>query len=197
MRYSEDGAKVNRLFTFATIIIMAVVISLYTHFYEELTQSQAQKAAKNSGLPCQKEVVCFDKVYDKKEISQAIELFKKGNYTLDGEFEYSQYMPTILKDKIDPKEVEQHFYNAINITPNPNMQKIVKIYYQVVENDKQHPNKKSSKSEHCKLYAGYLITTFRVNAKPVFRMQIDFNDYDINEIKKRIDCTIESFLHHE
>ena len=148
MRYSEDGAKVNRLFTFATIIIMAVVISLYTHFYEELTQSQAQKAAKNSGLPCQKEVVCFDKVYDKKEISQAIELFKKGNYTLDGEFEYSQYMPTILKDKIDPKEVEQHFYNAINVKPNPNMQKIVKIYYQVVENDKQNTNKKSSKSKH-------------------------------------------------
>jgi hypothetical protein len=29
MKYTRDGAKINRLFTLATIVIMAIVMSLY------------------------------------------------------------------------------------------------------------------------------------------------------------------------
>ncbi len=197
MRYTRDGAKVNRFFTLATIVIMAAVMSLYVRFLDEINQSDVQKAVKNSGLACQKEVVCFDKVFDANKLKAAISLYKKGNYTLQGEFEYAQYMQTILKDKIDPQKINDYFTKAINIIPNPKMQKIVNIEYEVIENDKLHPNKKSSKSKHCKLYAGFLLTSFKVNGKNLFRMQIDFNHYDEKEIQQRIDCTLKAFLSHE
>ncbi|MEA1915759.1 MAG: hypothetical protein U9N30_10670 [Campylobacterota bacterium] len=197
MKHTRDGAKVNRFFTLATIVIMAAVMSLYVRFLDEMNQNDVQKEAQNSGLKCQQEVVCFDKVFDAQKLKEAIALYKKGNYTLHGEFEYSQYMPTELKEKINPKNIENYFLNTINITPNPKMQKIVDIYYEVIENDKLHPNKKNSKSKHCKLYAGYLLTSFKVNGKNLFRMQIDFNHYDEKEIQQRINCTLKAFLSHE
>lgn len=195
-RYSRDGAKVNRLFTLATIVIMSAVISLYVNYIAP-AQTDSKKKVKNSGLPCQQDVVCFDKVYDKKLIKEAVFLLNKGNFILSGELEYSSYMQSVLKQmNLDIKEFDSEFKKEIQTAINHNMQKYVRINYEIIENDKKHPNKKNSKSKHCKLYAGYLLTSFKMNGRQIFRMQIDFNNYDIDEIKKRIKCSIKAFRSH-
>jgi hypothetical protein len=40
MKYTRDGAKINRLFTLATILIMAIVMSLYVALLDNVQNNQ-------------------------------------------------------------------------------------------------------------------------------------------------------------
>ena len=67
----------------------------------------------------------------------------------------------------------------------------VKIEYYIYENDKSDPGKKTKKS---KLFAGYLRFSFVLDAKKVYMIQVDFMDLQGRDIKKSVDCAIESFV---
>lgn len=38
MKYTRDGAKINRLFTLATIVVMSIVMSLYVALLDEVSK---------------------------------------------------------------------------------------------------------------------------------------------------------------
>ena len=190
--------RVNNWLTFVSIIIISVTIVLYSKY---IAPAQQKKAVANSPIPCQKEstelgkIVCFDKVYDKKHIKEGLELLKQGDYAINGGIILSEHMPTKLEKYISLNHSDKYFLDAINIKQNEKSIRKLNINYEIIENDKANPNKKSN-SKACKLYAGYILTSFRINNKQLYRIQIDFHSYDKTEIKKRIECTIESFKHN-
>ncbi len=42
MKHTRDGAKVNRLFTLATILVMAIVMSLYVALLDEVSKPSVE-----------------------------------------------------------------------------------------------------------------------------------------------------------
>lgn len=186
----NQSQKINNLFALITIVIMTVVITIYVKYMPKDDQTSY-----HSGLECQKEVVCFDKVYNPQLLQEGVELLLGGNYELLGDISLAKYMTPILDSKITVQEADLMFLKAINTSINENSQKYLTIAYQIIENDKEDPNKKSD-SDNCKLFAGYVLTSFRINGIQAYRMQIDFNTYDLVEIEQRIKCTIEAFLHN-
>lgn len=185
---------INNRFTLVTVLLMSMVMIIYVQYVNP--DKPQKKRSMNSGLLCQKEVTCFDRVYHPKLLKKGLDLLQKGNYQLEGGMIYSEYMKTILKDKIKFEDVNDYFYKSIGVPQKKLANKFLKIKYEIIENDKAHPNKKTSKSKKCKLYAGYILTSFRLDGKQIYRMQIDFNKYSLEEIKKRIDCTLKAFKHN-
>lgn len=194
----RDSLRINNWLTFVSIIIISVTLVLYSKY---IAPAQQKKAAINSGIPCQNEstnlgkIVCFDKVYDATLIKEGLELLQKGEYSISGGIILSEYMPSQLKDVITIEQSDKMFMDSINITQNKDAIRRLNINYEIIENDKQNPNKKSN-SKNCKLYTGYVLTSFRINNKQLYRIQIDFHSLDLQEIKKRIDCTVRSFEHN-
>jgi hypothetical protein len=194
----RDSLRINNWLTFVSIIIISVTLVLYSKY---IAPKQQKKAAMNSEIPCQKEstqlgkIVCFDKVYDSKMIKEGLGLLQKGDYSINGGLILSEYMPTKLEKYISLNHTDKYFLDAIDIKVNEESIRKLNINYEIIENDKANPNKKSN-SKSCKLYTGYILTSFRINNKQLYRIQIDFHSYDKAEIKKRIECTIESFIHN-
>ncbi|MCK9337615.1 MAG: hypothetical protein M0P43_07285 [Arcobacteraceae bacterium] len=186
----NQSQKINNTFALITIVMMTIVILLYVKYIQP-----EKKPLLHSGLECQKEVICFDKIYDLELLKEGMALLLKGNYELLGDISLATHMKPILDTKITIAEADEMFLKAINIPQNENPQKYLTISYQLIENDKEDPNKKSN-SDNCKLYAGYILTSFRINGIQAYRMQIDFNTYELQEIQKRIDCTIEALKHN-
>ncbi|QOG12885.1 hypothetical protein [Arcobacter sp. FWKO B] len=186
----NQSIKINNWFALITIVIMTVVITIYVKYVPQET-----KPILHSNLPCQKEVICFDKVYDIELLKEGYELLQKGNYELLGDITLAKHMTPVLDTKVTIEQTDIMFSKAIDIVQNHDAQKYLTISYQLIENDKEDPNKKSD-SDNCKLFAGYILTSFRVNGIQAFRMQIDFNTYDLKEIEQRINCTIEAFKYN-
>ena len=91
---------------------------------------------------------------------------------------------------IIPLRIKIPLLNLIDIVYQKNI--FLKIKYEIVENDKNNPRKKEIEKNH----AGELISSFRINQKEVFRMHTEFLQYDKDEIKQRINCTIKAFRHN-
>lgn len=194
----RDSLRINNWLTLVSIIVISITLVIYSKY---IAPAQQKKAAYNSGIPCQNEstslgkIICFDKVYDKALIKEGLDLFKKGEYSINGGIILSEYMPTKLKDAITIEQSDKMFMDSISIKQNKDAIRRLNINYEIIENDKQNPNKKSN-SKNCKLYAGYVLTSFRINNKQLYRIQIDFHSLSHEEISKRIDCTIKSFIHN-
>ena len=86
------------------------------------------------------------------------------------------------------------FYtNSIGINPKKDIEKYLKIKYELIENDKKDPRKKDE--EH-KLNSGSVLTSFRINSKEIFRVTTDFQFMFKNAIKQRVECSIKVFKNH-
>ena len=168
-RSCDENARLNRLLTLASIVIMSLVITIYVNYIVPKTQPEKRQ---NSGLLCQKETVCFDRIYDKELLKEAVVLLNRGNYILKGE---------IKTKSLTISDIDGMFKKNLPKN-NPNMQKYVRINYKIIENDKKKG-----------IYAGYLLTSFMLNEKQVFKMEIAFNKLDKKEIEKRVNCTIKAF----
>lgn len=194
----RNSLRINNWLTLVSIIMISATLVIYSKY---IAPTQQKKAAMNSGVPCQNEsttlgkIVCFDKVYDKTLIKEGLELLNAGDYAINGGIILSEYMPSKLKDAINIEQSDKMFEEAVNIDQNKDAIRRLNINYEIIENDKQNPNKKSN-SKNCKLYAGYVLTSFRINNKQLYRIQIDFHSLKHEEIRKRIDCTIKSFIHN-
>ncbi|WP_419770351.1 MAG: hypothetical protein ACNI3C_00735 [Candidatus Marinarcus sp.] len=186
----SQGQIINNFFTIVTIVIMTAVIVLYSKY---VLQPKAQKAKINSGLACQESHYTADKLFEKALIKESITLLQEGNYVINGGFILSEHMPTAIEKKIALKDIDKLFLDTIKTEQNKNVQKFLNIKYEVIENDKNDPGKKN---ESCKLNAGSLLTSFRLNGKEVYRMYTDFNQSTLNEINERVTCTMEAFKYN-
>lgn len=192
-RGARDSQVINNFFSLATIVMVSVVLVLYTKYI--LKDENQQNESKNQivKLDCEKEEYTYSKVFNQKLLNNSINALEKGYYILDGAFLEAEYMKSNIKDFVSLEEVDKFFVDSIGIKAKKDIKKFVKIQYELIENDKKNPRKKS---DEIKLNAGSLKTSFIVNSKEIFRVYTDFTYMYKNAIKQRANCSIKVFRNH-
>lgn len=187
--HRRDSQVVNNFFTLVSIVIIAVVITLYSKYGpKEKIPSRV-----NSNLECQKTTSTIDRITAPSLLKSAKYYLENGLYVLDGGFIKPRFGKFYLKDKITILQANEFFKSTIAVEQKENPIKYLKIKYEIIENDKNDPRKNEIKSNSC---AGKLLSSFRIDGKEVFMMETDFLEYDKKDIKNRIDCTVEAFKHN-
>lgn len=170
--------------------MVVVTIILYTKFIVEPEKLKEQIIVP---LACEKEVYTFSKAYNQKLLNKSIKALDTGFYKLDGAFLKSEFMKSKIEDIISLEEVDKFYIKNIGVEPKKHIKKYLKIKYEIIENDKDNPNKKN---KDCKLSSGSILTSFRVNSTEIFRVYTDFNFMFKNEIEQRVACSIKVFKNH-
>ncbi|PLY09311.1 MAG: hypothetical protein C0626_09975 [Arcobacter sp.] len=188
-KYRRDSQVVNNFFTLVSIVIIAIVITLYSKYGPKVkTPSRV-----HSNLECQKTTSTIDKITSPSLLKDAKYYMENGLYVLNGGFIKPRFGKFYLKDEITIEEANDFFKLKIAIVQKENPVKYLNIKYEIIENDKNDPRKKDAYS---KSYAGTILSSFRINGKEAFMMKTDFLEYDKKDIKNRIDCIIEAFKHN-
>lgn len=177
---------VNNFFTLASIIIISVTITLYTKYFGD--KEPTKEVVKP--LECQKESFTTLKVFNQKLLNDSMKALEKGYYKIDGGYIKAQYSDSIIEDFISLKEVDTYYIKAISKAPKDDINKFLTINYELIENDKKDPKKKS---KDCKLCSGSIQTSFRAGNIEIFRYYTDFLIFNKKEIESRIDCTIKVY----
>lgn len=180
---------VNNFFTLASIVILSISMILYSKFIANDEPEEAKKI-KVTPLSCEKEIFSTSKLYNQKLLNDSINALDKGYYKLDGAYVKSVHSDSIIEEFISLGEIDGFYKKAIEKNPKEDISKFLTIKYEIIENDKKDPNKKS---KECKICSGSILTSFKANESEIFRFYIDFNLYDKDEISRRIDCTIKAY----
>lgn len=180
---------VNNFFTLASIVMLSISMILYSKFIANDEPEEAKKI-KVTPLSCEKEIFSTSKLYNQKLLNDSINALDKGYYKLDGAYVKSVHSDSIIEEFISLSEIDDFYKKAIEKNPKEDISKFLTIKYEIIENDKKDPNKKS---KECKICSGSILTSFKANESEIFRFYIDFNLYDKDEISRRIDCTIKAY----
>jgi|LGVE01.1.fsa_nt_gb hypothetical protein len=170
------------------------LIVVFVYFVgNDIYQQTNKTGARSTRLACQKECKVFEKVYKEDLLEKAKLALKSGNYALDSSIKKAKFMKSTMFEYVQIEEVDKDVREAIAKYKQPDLQsdEKVKIEYYIYENDKGDPGKKTKKS---KLFAGYLRFSFVLDTKKVYMVQVDFMDLQGRDIKKSVDCAIESFV---
>ncbi len=189
-RVRRDSLVVNNFFTLASIIIITVVLTLYTKFFlheKEDTKNQIEK------LACEKTSYTYSKVFNEKLLKKSINAVEKGYYKLEGSYLKTIHQKSKIEDVISLDEINSTYISSLGFQPKKDLEKFLKIKYEIIENDKNDPNKKN---EECKLNAGSVMTSFKINSTEIFRVYTDFQFMYNNAIKERIDCSIKVYKNY-
>ena len=185
-RQRRDSLIVNNFFTLASIIMISIVLILYSKFGPK----KEEKPRVNSNLECQNITKTIDKISSLELMKDANYYLENGLFVLDGAFIKPRFGKFYLKDKITIPEANSFFIDSLNYKAKENPVKYLTIKYEIIENDKNDPRKKTLEEKN---YAGNLLTSIRLNGKELFMMNTNFLEYDKNDIKNRIECTIKAF----
>ena len=190
-RGARDSQVINNFFSFATIIIIAVVLTLYIKYIVK----DEEKNPKNKivKLACENETFTYSKVFNQKLVNKSIKALEKGYYKLDGAFLEALHMKSKIKDVVTLSEVDKFYINSIGVIPKENIKNFLEIQYEIIETDKKKPNKKN---DEIKLNSGSIKTSFKINSKEIFRVYTDFTFMYKNAIKQRVECSIKVFKNH-
>lgn len=182
----SDGVIINNFFTLTTIIIIAATLAIYVKYFGE----KKDKTPIVQKLQCQKETYTKTKVKNQKLLNKSIKALEKGYYRVEGSYLKSQQMKSNIEDIVTLDEVDSFFISSVGVKPKKDIEKFLKIKYELIEIDKKD-SKNSSK-----LNAGTLMTSFRINSKEIFTIYSDFDFMFKNAIKDRVDCSIKVYKNH-
>ena len=163
---------------------LVVVLVLGSAIYTQLTKS----GSRSMHLSCQKEVVVFERVYFKEQISTLKEATHSKGVELKLQIQKAHYSTSKLFDTLDLKEVRQTLLKEFGEASSQNTPRLDLLIY---ENDPLDPGKKTKEA---KLYAGYLVFGFYMGDELIYKIQIDFMDKEGKDIAKRIACAKASLM---
>lgn len=190
-RGARDSQVVNNFFSFATIIIVAVVLTLYTKYIvKDETQNPKKEIVK---LSCENDTFTQSTVINQKLLDKSIKALEKGYYKLNGAFIESLHMKSKIKDIVTLSEIDNFYIESIGTPPKKEIKDFIEIQYEIIENDKKKPNRKN---DEIKLNSGSIKTSFRINSKDIFRIYTDFTFMYKNAIKQRVQCSIKVLKNH-
>lgn len=186
-KYQRQSLIVNNFFTLASIVIISITITLYSKYIV------GDKKEEIKPISCQQDSFSTFKIFNQKLLNESQKALNKGYYKLDGGYIKSIHSESIIEEFISIEELDNYFKNSIEIEAKEDINKYLTINYEIIENDKKDPNKKS---KDCKLCSGSIQTSFRAGNVEFFRYYTDFMFYDKNEIKSKIDCTIKVYKNY-
>ncbi|XPV67820.1 MAG: hypothetical protein ACNI25_10900 [Halarcobacter sp.] len=184
---ARDSLIINNFFTLASIVIISCVLILYTNFISEKQTDSIKK------LACEKQSYTYSKVFNEKLLKKSINAIEKGYYKLEGSYLKAVHMKSNIENIVSLDELDGFYIDSLGVKPKNDLEKFLKIKYEIIENDKKDPNKKN---EECKLNAGSVMTSFKINSTEIFRVYTDFQFMYTNAIKDRIDCSIKVFKNY-
>lgn len=165
------------------ILTTALLILIGQSIYKQLNKT----GAKAVRLECHKSSTVFEKVIKKDFLKQLKSDINTGNIKVNISVEKAKYTESSLFSFVDPQKIKNEFEKLLNSNINNNSNSSVDIL--IYENDKGDPGKKTAKS---KLYAGYLVFSFKYNNKLTYKLQIDFHDHEGKDITKVLKCALKS-----
>jgi len=168
-----------RLFYPVTAILFTLFVfnTLYHHFNP--------KSAKSKRLACHQEVTTFERLYEPKQITKVKEYLKDHDFKYRLHIAKSHYMPTRIDEYLTMHAFEKLVDETIGKAQGEKLLVDLLLY----ENDKADPKKKSPKA---KLYEGYIQLSFYLEKKRIYTVQIDYRDRMGRDIKRRLECAVES-----
>ncbi|NVJ52102.1 MAG: hypothetical protein HWD90_00315 [Campylobacteraceae bacterium] len=178
----NDSIIINNLFTFATIVMVSITIVLYSNFIVK-PKKEESSLSKIEKLPCQKETLTKVIVKNHELVKKSFNAIEKGYYKIEGSFLKLEKNSQIEK-VLTIEEINNYIKNLLKIKPKEDLQKYLKIKYEIIESSKD------------KLNAGTVITSFRINSTEIFFMQSDFKFMYKNAIKQRVDCSIKVYKNY-
>ena len=185
-RGARASQVVNNFFTFATIVMVTIVLTLYVKYFGEDKNSTKISIPK---LQCEKEFFSKAKILNLTLLKKSINALDKGYYKLDGGIIESEMMKSKIKSIINIDEIDGFYLDSIGIKPKKEIEKFLKIKYELIENDKKNPKNK-------KLNSGTLVTSFRINTTEIFRFNTDIDFFYKNAIKQRVECSIKVYKNY-
>jgi hypothetical protein len=169
------------------IVITFLVVAIGNSVYQQVNK----KSAKSVRLECHKNSTVFEKLLKAELLDKLQSDIKNGNLKVTIDTERSKYMESKLFDFISKEKIEQDVQKLLNKNSLTTDDPISSVNILVYENDKDDPGKKTKKS---KLYAGYLVFSFKVDKSLVYKLQIDFFDHEGKDIEETLKCGFKSLL---
>ncbi len=170
--------------------IYIIIIAVLAFFIGQSIYQQINKtSAKASRLECHKNSTVFEKVLKPELLSRLQNDIKNGKIKVNINIEKAKYMESKLFNFVDQQNVKKEFEDLIKKKTSIETTSSSNVAILIYENDKNDPGKKTQKS---KLYAGYLVFSFKVDKKLVYKLQIDFHDHQGKDIPKVLECALES-----
>jgi len=180
IRGTRQSQVINNFFSLVTIILVSAVLALYVKYFVK------DSPRINSELMCQNDIdLTTDKLGNQKILKLGYRLLNEGSYVLDGGMTSSLKSDSIFSQKLNINHINNIFLKTIDIKSTKEKSKFLKIKYELIENEDDSLDK-----------VGSLLTSFRVNNKEVFSMFIGFSTYDMTEIEKRVQCSLEAFKYN-
>ena len=170
-------------------IYLIITITFLGAIGNSVYQQINKKSAKSVRLECHKSSTVFEKVINPTLLKQLQNDIQHGNLKVTTEIEKATYMESTLFDFVDQEKIKKEFESLVAVNTSDNLKNSLNIL--IYENDKNDPGKKTAKS---KLYAGYLMFSFKVDNTLVYKLQIDFFDNEGKDISKVLQCALKSIL---
>lgn len=180
-RGARDSQVVNNFFTFATIIIVSIVLMLYNTYLVKDEPKQIDK------LQCEFESKTKVTISNLDILNKSFNALTKGYYKLDGGMIESNLENETLKKAISLEELNQFFIDEIKIEPKKGIEKYLKIKYEIVELDKK---------DEKNIDSAMLMTSFRINSNEIFRVNTNIKFLYKNAIKERVECTMKVYKNY-
>lgn len=174
------------------ILPVILLVAIGGFFYTTLSKVNKTTSITTKRIECQTKSATVEKVFVHNPVIKAVSLLESNNYVIQSKIEYSKYMPsnlvyTLTKEQAD-KKLEEVISTQLKKN-NPSEQKVL-IDYTIYENDQKESGKNSNKED---LSSGHLVFEFKLNDKPVYKIQTNYLDNGASDLKQRLTCIVDSF----
>ncbi|RXJ98788.1 hypothetical protein CRU98_08465 [Arcobacter sp. CECT 8986] len=173
-RRVRQSQIINNFFTFATIVIVSVVLTLYSRYLTPDKKSETTKFIKPTCFSVNSEI----RVNNKEYLSKLYKALNKGFYKLESNYIKSIKTKSYIQEYISLNDFNSYFVDAIKSPPLKEPKKYITIKNELIEYEK--PNKN---------FAG-VNTSFRINGKEVFGVFTNFVYFDTIKLNETVECTI-------
>lgn len=175
----NDSQRINNWLTLVSIVIISGVLSIYSKYIAPYQQEKSTSQAYVKNSPCKKNINCSDKIYSKSFVKEGLSFLQNGEYTLNGGM-----ILNINKDiNFTVEQADKIFLDTIDVTKDEKAIRRLNINYEIIEDDKQAKR-------------AFLMTSFRINNNHLYRIKVDLDSLKLDDIKKGIELTIESFRYN-
>jgi len=177
------------------IIVFIVVFIGYlvgNSIYEEITKDPTPGKAKR--IECQSKVTSFERGFNEAQIKEAQQEIKNGMITFTSGIEKTIYSDSTLFEYVSLEKTDEVFQKLLTSFVEKNSLHQNKKYdfsYYIYENDIKDPGKKTKKSKE---YAGYVVLEVKNNNTTIYKVQIDFMDFEGKDLQDSLSCAVQSFM---
>lgn len=184
-RGARDSQIINNFFTFASIVMVSITLLLYNHYINK----DEKNNPKIEKLPCQLENFTKVNLLNFELLKKSKKALDKGYYKVEGYFLNPENDTPTIEKVVSIEELKSYYENLIGRKPKKDIEKFLKIRFELIEKDKKNINSD-------RLGAGTLISSFRINSKELLRFESDFKFMYKNAIKERVDCSIKVYKNY-